>query len=58
MTRLILEPIRPDSNVFCLGLIFLALLGAAGVTAWELRHAPEGYEDEFGFHYLNRDLGL
>jgi hypothetical protein len=32
-------------------LSFLAILGLASLTTWELLQAPIGWEDETGFHF-------
>jgi hypothetical protein len=37
--------------------VSLAGLGALGFVVYQLRKAPEGYEDERGFHFINRTPG-
>jgi hypothetical protein len=37
--------------------ISLAAVGALGFVVYQLRKAPEGYEDERGFHILKRAAG-
>ena len=35
----------------------LAGAGSLALIAWELRKAPEGYEDDDGFHTVHQDTG-
>jgi hypothetical protein len=37
--------------------VSLAGLGALGFVVYQLRKAPEGYEDERGFHVITRAPG-
>ena len=37
-----------------LGILSAAPVAAVGVIAFCLHHAPEGYEDESGFHVLKK----
>jgi len=37
--------------------LILAGAGSLALTAWELRKAPEGFEDDHGFHIVHQDRG-
>jgi hypothetical protein len=37
--------------------LLLAGAGSLALVAWELRKAPEGHEDDNGFHTFHQDTG-
>jgi hypothetical protein len=42
--------------MFALSLVLITLLGPGGATAIAVHRAPEGYQDEIGFHFTERPL--
>jgi hypothetical protein len=42
--------------MFALSFVLITLLAPGGATAIAVHRAPEGYQDEIGFHFTERPL--
>ena len=45
------------SRMLTIGISLAVTIGALGLVAYHLRQAPEGYEDDRGFHPIRRTPG-